>query len=401
MRSFFKKPTWANADTEAPLTEFYRRSQHLYSDIVAEQQHNAESDHEEEKQPNPVTDEELRGERHVKRQCTSSNNRVTVSSCPVPKPTSFTIKGRQTNPVDLDIATKPLECTTTVEQLLPEPVSETSNDESLSEEEFPELARKARERARQHVAPSSGHAPTMQKPDLHKPRNEFNAESPDPIVPGPHCKTGEAPLCDPVVHILITSSIENTKPLLVRRRLSQNLGDVRKAWCNKQAFSPKLAFSIFLTWKGRRVFDVTTCQSLGIRAPAASDSSFFANSFSNDDGILRIHMEATTQELVEMQKRQGYMSLHQAERSSIAREEITEQVIRITLRTPSSEDFKLKVRPTSKISDVIKTFRTALEISEKVVDFHFDGERLNPDSSVRDNDIDDLDCIDVVIKNCR
>lgn len=98
---------------------------------------------------------------------------------------------------------------------------------------------------------------------------------------------------DPVVQILITSHVPGTKPLIVRRKLSQRLKEVRLAWCAKQAFPDDFAQQIFLTWQNKRLYDVTLCQSLGL-------SSSYGDGFANHDldEDLRIELEATTDETV-------------------------------------------------------------------------------------------------------
>src|SRR5207248_2516653 len=77
-------------------------------------------------------------------------------------------------------------------------------------------------------------------------------------------------------------------------------------------------------------------------------------------------------------------------------EEISETVLRITLKSPGLEDFKIKVRPTTRVSNIIKNFRDMRNIPQEMsILMQFDGERLDPNSVVEENDIADLDSIDV------
>ena len=77
----------------------------------------------------------------------------------------------------------------------------------------------------------------------------------------------EAP--SPVLSLLIHSPLPDTTPLMVKRRLNQRLKEVRTAWIKKQQGVGALPedvdmSSIFLTWRGKRLFDFTTCKSLGV-----------------------------------------------------------------------------------------------------------------------------------------
>jgi len=79
-------------------------------------------------------------------------------------------------------------------------------------------------------------------------------------------------LPNPILSLLIHSSIPNTTPLLVKRRLNQRLKEVRLAWINKQineSLPPHPEFpveteKIFLTWRNKRCYDFTSCASLGL-----------------------------------------------------------------------------------------------------------------------------------------
>jgi len=77
----------------------------------------------------------------------------------------------------------------------------------------------------------------------------------------------EAP--SPVLSLLIHSSLPDTTPLMVKRRLNQRLKEVRVAWIKKQQGAGALPAdldmpTIFLTWRDKRLFDFTTCKSLGV-----------------------------------------------------------------------------------------------------------------------------------------
>lgn len=183
---------------------------------------------------------------------------------------------------------------------------------------------------------------------------------------------GEASqIFDPVLQILVSSSIPNTSPLLVRRKLSQRLKEVRNVWCERQGFDADFSSKIFLTYKTRKLYDVTTCRSLGLQvspegrvineeAEARRKEARLWGGGSDDkdnpedDG--RVHIVAVTEEEFERQKRekerQNAISAGlEPERESAAvpteRPEEAEQTIRILLKAKGFKDYKLKVRPVS------------------------------------------------------
>jgi len=76
---------------------------------------------------------------------------------------------------------------------------------------------------------------------------------------------------NPILSLLIHSTLPNTTPLLVKRRLNQRLKEVRLAWINKQltsGVSQDASFpppdKIILTWRNKRCYDFTSCASLGL-----------------------------------------------------------------------------------------------------------------------------------------
>ncbi|KAL9096268.1 MAG: hypothetical protein Q9163_006454 [Psora crenata] len=210
----------------------------------------------------------------------------------------------------------------------------------LEDEEFPELAWKAREKARKkrveqnliHFtrAPSSG----FDNQYVHLQC------TPQPTTPSPP---------DPTLKILITSCIENTQPLIVHRKLSQCLKDVRLAWAERQGFAPDFTEKIFLTWRGKRLFDVTSCKSLGVNVD--EDGHVRSGGDMNGDDEGRIHMEAMTPELLgacrkaKRDAKGGDERLNLDTRDTQSIPEKPEAQIRIILKAKGFYDFKLIVKP--------------------------------------------------------
>lgn len=161
---------------------------------------------------------------------------------------------------------------------------------------------------------------------------------------------------DPRIEILITSRIPNTKPLIVQRKLHQNLRDVRMAWCQRQGFDDAVARKIFLTWRGRRLFDITTCQSLGITVDTDGELMLKGVERLPGDDHSRIHMEAMTVEIQEALRRikesggeydaaAGGGAAGGPAEAEEASAQAKQNQIRVILKGKDYEDFKLIIKP--------------------------------------------------------
>ena len=233
------------------------------------------------------------------------------------------------------------------------------DEENDSAEEFPELAAAARARARQLAQEGST-----------KPVPEAIRRSPavslNPASSGPP---------DPVVQLLITSPISGSNPLIVRRKLSQRLQEVRAAWCARQEFPPPITEAdVFLTWRGRRIFDVTSCKSLGIAVDAMGtvfipgQNKVFGSKDvegldeDDEDGAVKVHLEAVTKEILEQLKNeraQRKLQQEQATRSgrlgdgeavsdaggAAEQHDANSAQVRIILKAKGLADYKIIVRP--------------------------------------------------------
>ena len=206
------------------------------------------------------------------------------------------------------------------------------DDQPASDEEFPELARQAREKARGKRLEEDGISTTG-----NSQHGKLSLHQPMPSIPQP----------DPTLQILITSKLDNTVPLIVSRRLSQRLKDVRLAWAKRQSFNNDFTDTVFLTWRGKRVFDVTTCRSLGITVDGIGRVSTKGASWEEEEG--HIHMEAMTTRLLEAYKESKRNEIssqedHATQESSVAVQGQDAQV-KIILKAKGLDDFKLQVRP--------------------------------------------------------
>lgn len=209
----------------------------------------------------------------------------------------------------------------------------------MSDEEFPELAKKAREKAGSKRLEQSLASPT---PDL-----PSSSELQMPYISPPSARP-TAP--EPDLQILITCSIPDTTPLIVSRKLGQRLKDVRLAWIDKQQLSSVITDDIFLVWRGKRLFDVTTCRSLGITVDPDGRVIAKGGILGEDEG--RIHMEAMTSKILEERRRAKAEVVTKAEELKAGHgtrrsfeDKAEEDHVKIILKARGFEDFKLRVKP--------------------------------------------------------
>ncbi|KAL8713476.1 MAG: hypothetical protein Q9220_002338 [cf. Caloplaca sp. 1 TL-2023] len=278
----------------------------------------------------------------------------------------------------------------------------TQEDDDLfpSDDEFAELARKARTSA--EAKKLQAYRPT-EPPDPRSPilRNE-NVDShsgisdarPYPNVP------------DPTVSILITSRIPNTNPLIVNRKVSQRLKEVRLVWCQRQGFATEFTTTVFLQWRGKRLFDVTSCRSLGVGVDPNGKIVLRGQKDILGEEEGQLHMEAITEELLKEDQRMGQQESHEGGQRETEMEAEQppgiaklEAQVRIVLKAPGHGDLKLIVKPTTRMSRIVGAFRSDKKIEEsREVFLSFDGDRLSAESQVQDTELSDMDYIDVYVK---
>lgn len=429
MRSFFKKPEWAAKPGDTG-SEFYRRSRQTYGDIVAANREAIKK--------SKITSDKLEnseetgvGEdvRHSKRPRLSSETENAES--------------------DAADTSQHAQETKTEEHHKPQSSSEGLENTEADTADTSQHTRKAE--AEEHHKPqtSSKDSQTQREGATSEPKDEIssvnpnlslgrpkdglsiltsdNSMSPRPLPRLPSENVGSEssdatheviprqlragstpqptqpsapPKDDPVVQILITSQIPNTKPLLVHRKMSQGLREVRLEWCKRQGITKETQSSVYLTWRGRRLFDVTTCRSLGIKL-----ESKLALPDLDDDPIagpkeLRIHMEAVTDDQHLLNRPGLSPDEDKASPAPPSAGDDHNESMKLILRSPGMNDFRIKARPTTLVSRLISAFRDKQNIpADKDVLLLFDGDRLDPESCLRDHDIDDLDMVEVQIKS--
>lgn len=234
----------------------------------------------------------------------------------------------------------------------PKPSTAFEDDEE-SDEELAALARQARQR-RQRLQTNSA-----------TPDATFKSNTPQPSAAGAF-DTGlqTPPLPDPAVKIFVHSRIEGTNPLLVYRKLSQNLKDIRLAYCKRQGFDEDFTQRVFFVHCMRRVYDVTTCRSLGLETDA--DGNISMKGAEGKEGVDQVVLEAVTSEIFdrmraekarENAKRAGQWDPENEEEVVPAAQPVAEELLGLVLKAKDKPDFKLKVKPVG-----FKSFNRAKEL---------------------------------------
>lgn len=302
----------------------------------------------------------------------------------------------------------------------PEPAHE-------EEEMFPELVELARaQEAKEKAAKLKAMLSCNKSASSHgsgSPRDQDGINSPLPLISSP-LATRDLPKEDPVISILVSSQVDGLgSGIIVKRKLSQRFKDVRMAWCDKQLIAGHRSMTsiekerIFLSWRGRRVWDVTTAESLGIRMDGRGhvvDEKGF-------DLGENVHLEAWTQETFdafqkEKRRERARMEMSQSERIDLdddddvpVEEEVVEvapqptqvEKIKIVLKPKEGEAVKLIVKPTTVVATIVNGFKVqrAAMCEGKSVELWFEGDRLEEESTVGEADVDDMCTIDVVLKD--
>jgi hypothetical protein len=383
--SLFNRPAWAKShSTEAKAEDdnIFSHSTRSYRDIVAEQERKKK-----EKLERKKAKEERRssGKREIKEEPSANGNskrrRITIEDgeallkcAGLPSTSVIDSQGEDWGPVVIDDdapvrrsprnrkivgvdsprkAAKPLRATEVIEigedgeeeEIAYEPqIEEKAESADESDDEFAELARKARRERQQNEALDRKSQP---------PSTEDRTPTP---IAGPSTSQHDRP--DPAVQILVTSPIPNTNPLIVHRKLSQRLQEIRQVWCSKQGFSKDFSDGVFFVYRMRRVYDATTCRSLGLDIDAFGN--IVLKGAEGKEGVEKVHLEAMTEEVLREAKKErerekegrgnGEIPIGDGDASAGVQQEAGEEAegrIRLILKAKTRKDFKIIVKPVS------------------------------------------------------
>lgn len=231
---------------------------------------------------------------------------------------------------------------------------------------------------------------------------------------------------DPVIQILVTSQLPGTVPLVVKRKLTQRFKDVRMAWCDVQSVSdvsPSRRMteseksSIFLTWRGRRIWDSGNGLSIGVRVGRNGTVVDENGEVLGEGDEGKVNLEAWTQEWYDKVKSEAKRATNvaaaqagdrielsddedvEAQAQAEAEREKEKAAIRIVLKAKDAEVVKLKVRPITSVSKLVGAWRSQRDVEEgKDVELWFEGERLEEEGTVEEADIEDMCVVDVIVR---
>ena len=229
-----------------------------------------------------------------------------------------------------------------------------------------------------------------------------------------------------VAHILIDSKIPNTREMMAKIRVDQELALAKKSW----AFTNDIGQdAVILTWKGTRLSSAATCESLRIfvdenenaylddkRSRGHSRHNNTAESMGIDDGV--VLLEAWTEELYaeyQQQKEKEYQEQQrkrEVERRQLLgkfeeedffgdeppQQEKPQKKIRVTLKSKEGEA-KVTVHPVTTVAELVESFRVQRKLcKESDVWISLDGDRLDEEETIESLDIEDMDTLDIIFK---
>ncbi|KAG5973553.1 hypothetical protein E4U55_000424 [Claviceps digitariae] len=218
------------------------------------------------------------------------------------------------------------------------------------------------------------------------------------------------------IHILVTSSVVDSKTCQMKVLYNRPLRMVRDTWLAMQKQKGLLVDiedkdEIVLTWRRKKVYASSTLLHLGIRPEGNGRAVVDGPSTRGlGDNRTHVHMEVWTKaQFEQMECEEEYQRKREAGELSddddgpgqTASDEApaVEVKLRVILKARGLDDVKLTVRPETTIETLITGFRTQQpSASGKDVGIWFDGDRLEEHMTMDEVEIDDLDTLEVHIK---
>ena len=450
-RSLFKKPAWAATDTtEQKAGDFFRHSETTFNAIMAEreqrrarevrkQEEKASSRERETKRRRILLDleesdsgdgqqrrsEDLKVERPITTTTPKDQKHVALPISPTKD--FISLKSTISEPrAIIDHGDKSDE--DPMRKMLPKPKqispkksrSRDSAPESEDEDEYTqELKRKAREKERlrrldpdtkpprtpEQLPTSHAHSFAVDQPSVAESSSMGSSVISPPQV---SAKKDNGP----ILQILVRTEIPGGNPLVIRRYASQSLGDVKAAYCQHQKFNASLTAKVFLTWRGVKLWNSSTCTHILKKLKEECKALRLAGLDDDDDedpSRGKIEVEAITEEIFgkrqtdkEKEALQSVLGRRGANEESSEEEtempEIQQKFI-LSLRCPGLDEFKLRVKPSTSIREIIRGFKIKRNVDQgKQCVLRFEGETLDPECTIADAEIDDDVMVEVLIK---
>ncbi|KAF6815088.1 hypothetical protein CSOJ01_03725 [Colletotrichum sojae] len=214
-----------------------------------------------------------------------------------------------------------------------------------------------------------------------------------------------------ILDVAVTTNIPGASSKQFRFTLSKQLKVLRTAWIQVQQGRVDLPQAelekVFLTWRGHRLYDFTTLNSLDL--PGEFRKATGGREGSNDEWT-QVHMEMWTPDLweehqkqVDRQRRHDLGEYSEDEggagEDDAAEAEPEEQKIKVLLKTKTAEPLKTSVRPSTTIGTIMELFRKMRGLApDAPITLMFDGDELEESMTVEEADVGDMETIEVYIR---
>jgi hypothetical protein len=162
---------------------------------------------------------------------------------------------------------------------------------------------------------------------------------------------------------MIETMIPNSASLIIKIRINDSLGKPLEAWCRKQGFSKEMTDSVFLTWRGSKLFNTTTIQRLGVSVDPKDPTIMHVQGDHNvytDQDPPKILLRAFTEPLYQTWKKQEALKEQQRDAIDLDEENDNEapppepepetRKTKIVMKAKGKDDFKLNVNPVGLLS---------------------------------------------------
>ena len=204
---------------------------------------------------------------------------------------------------------------------------------------------------------------------------------------------------NPIVQFFITSRIPGSKEVLVQRKFSHRLKEVRLEWCRRQLIEGQPMTSedtqrVFLTWNMKRQYDVSNCNDIGLKLDRHGN---IQNNGNNPESATQVHLEAWLPDVMKAYQKRLADAENGVETPKA--EQPKEKKIKLILKSKDYGDCKVAAGKRTTFERMIEVFVHQNNVpKEKAVTLRLDGEDLSPQGTIEDEDLDDLNILEVIIR---
>lgn len=214
------------------------------------------------------------------------------------------------------------------------------------------------------------------------------------------------------VHSRLSSIAQPQKYFGVKRGLTQDLGTVRQAfisWMRKQDIQvpDSIEAAIFLTWKGRRIYDSASGVSLGWQPAATGEfphTTTRVPGFDRGGVLLEAWTEAEFAQYTADQERQRLIDRGELIEEGVAAEDDESQEpavpkVKVLMQEKDQEPLRLTLWLDTAIRILAGAYRKQRNVPEdREIRLRYEGEWLQPDMTVAEAEIEDMCTVEVYLK---